>query len=120
MVGLGIGLGLGLSSSHGAAVTPSPLCAAMARKVCVTATEKGHAFLLAPHIVYTGNKDQHFLDAVVVERDGKAPNKPKLETFKVADLTEIAVTDQAFTPEAGFKPGRPKYEGKTICVVQIV
>lgn len=117
---LGLGLGLGSIATSQRPTPTNPLCDAIKRLLCVSAKEKGHAYLIAPHIVYRGPKDAQLLDGVVIEKDGKVPNKKKLETFKVADLTEIAVTGTAFTPEAGFDPSRPKYDGKTICVVEIV
>lgn len=120
MGSLALGLGLGMSGSRRPAQPYDVLCQAIANKVCVTAADKKGALVLAPHVVYRGNNEQYFLDAVVVAQDGKAPNKPKLDTFKVADLSAIDLTNDTFAPEAGFNPDDAKYRDKTVCVVQIV
>lgn len=111
--------GLSLDLSLTGRVRRSPLCEAIAQKVCVTAKHKNKEVTLAPHVVYGADNGQS-LDAVVVEENGRAPNKPKLSTFKVADLADIAVTVRAFAPDAGFDPNDPEYAGKIVCVVQPV
>ena len=120
MVGLGLGIGLGLGGNQGGAPSNGPLCDAIARKVCVTATEKGKSLLLAPYVVYRGHGGAQDVDGVVIERDGKAPNKEKIDAFKVSDLSEIALTDRSFAPVAGFDPADAKYADKIVCIVNLV
>ncbi len=55
-----------------------------------------------------------------MERDGRPRYRAKMDTFKVADLSEIVLTDQAFTPTPGFNATNVKYTDKIICVVQVV
>lgn len=123
MGGLSLSLGLGIGQS-GARPAPSSgdlLCQAIAGKVCVTATLKGKAVKLAPHVVYLkGPSDEHQLDAVTVESNGKPVNKPKLSMFKVSDLIGLALTPSAFIPNAGFDPNDAKYAGKVICIVNLI
>ena len=120
MAAIGLGLGLGLNSNRGGAPSVSPLCDAIARKVCVSATEKGKSLILAPYVVYRGHGGAQDVDGVVIERDGKAPNKEKIDAFKVSDLSEITLTDRPFAPVAGFDPADAKYADKIVCIVNLV
>ena len=120
MVGMGLGLGLGLGSNQGGSVANNPICEAIAAKVCISATFKGHSYLIAPHVAYKGHKDAPFLDGVVVAKDGHDTNKDRLENFEITDLTDISKTSTSFAVKARFDPNDPTYLGKTICVVVIV
>lgn len=116
---MSLGLGLGLTGRSGGAPS-NPVCEAIAAKICISFKDGNHTYLVAPHVSYKGHGDAPYLDAVVIERDGKAPNKPKLEAFKISELADILKTGTAFTVEAGFDASDAKYLGKTICVVQVV
>lgn len=118
MVGLGLGLGLGFGNNRGTS-SKGPICDAIARKVCISATHKKKALILAPHVAYNAPSGQT-MDGVVIEQNGKAPNKPKLEPFLVQDLESVAVTDRTFTPDPRFNPDDPEYAGKVVCVIQMV
>lgn len=120
MPGMGLGLNMGLGSNV-AATSPSPLCSAIAHKVCITAKYDDENLKLAPHVVYKrGHKEVQTLDAVLVERGGHAVNHPSLRTYNAAELSEIAVTDEGFTVSPDFEPDDVQYAGRTICIVETV
>lgn len=123
-MGLSLGLGIGLSSNHSAspASAPDMICGAVHSGHEISAAHKGKALVLSPHVVYwkAGQPDVFWLDAVVVSEDGTPPNKAKLGSFKLSDLTGIVVLATTFEPFADFQPGNPKYAGKTRCIVQTV
>ena len=56
-------------------------------------------------------------DGVVLERNGKPPKEPKVATFKLAGLHDVAVTDRGFVPDPLFDPNAEKYDGVTLFVV---
>lgn len=87
-------------------------------KFCAAAVYNKATFLLAPHILYTKH-DELFLDAMVVERDGKPPKEPKMSTFKLSGLTEIAPTGQRFAPLPGFDALDPKYADNTVRAIRV-
>jgi hypothetical protein len=72
---------------------------------------------LAPHILYTRHGDL-FLDAVTVEREGKAPREIKIGTFKLAGLDVRALIDRSFEVNEAFDPANDKYDGVTLFVVE--
>ena len=120
MPGMNLGLSLGLGGQRGrGAASKGPLCDAIQKRVCVSANEKKKQHVLAPHVVYVRDGEQR-LAAVTVETDGNAPNKAKLELFKVVDLTDIAVLDRPFTPDPGFEPNGSEYGNEIICIVEMV
>ncbi|HEX7782919.1 MAG TPA: hypothetical protein VF509_08940 [Sphingobium sp.] len=86
-------------------------------RVCLTAIYNKASFLMAPHVLYKKH-DELFIDAMTVECDGKPPREPKIGTFKLSGLNEIAMTGQRFVPLPGFDPADPKYE-HTVLVVRI-
>ena len=90
---------------------------AIARKTCIAATYNKTAVRLAPHIIYTKHDDM-FIDAVVVEREGKPPKELKLGTFKLAGLSGIMLTGPSFVPQPVFDARNPKYVGSTLYVVK--
>lgn len=92
------------------------LCRAIAQKLCVEVVYNKTAMKLAPHILYTRH-DDHFVDAVTVEQDGRKPKVTKLGTFKVAGLTGVALTKRLFAAQRLFDPSDPKYAGTTTCVI---
>jgi hypothetical protein len=87
-------------------------------KVCVAATYNKATFLLAPHILYTKH-DELFVDAMVVERDGKPPKEPKMGTFKLTGLTAVTPTGKRFVPQAEFDALDPKYAETTIRAIKL-
>ena len=77
------------------------LAHAIKRKVCVTATYNRGAATLAPHSLFERHGDL-FLRAVTVDYDGRKPKEPKLGTFKLVGLGDVAVTRKLFSPKAVF------------------
>ena len=59
--------------------------------------------ILAPHSLFEKHGDL-FLRAVTVERDGKPPREPRLGTFKLIGLADLALTGRTFDPVALFVP----------------
>jgi len=87
----------------------------------VTANDGNIALKLAPHIVYKrGRREILTLEAVLIERNGNPVNRESMRTYRVDDLSDIAVTSDGFTIFADFDPSEPEYAGRTICVVQTV
>ena len=89
---------------------------AIATRVCVTATYNRDHIVLAPHVLFTKHGEVH-ADGVVLERNGKPPKEPKVATFKLAGLHDVAVTDRGFVPDPLFDPNAEKYDGVTLFVV---
>ena len=85
-------------------------------KLCVTATYNRTTMKLAPHALYTRHDDP-FVDAVVLEREGKPPRETKLGAFKLAGLSEVRLTADRFVPQPVFDPAEPRYEGTMIAAV---
>lgn len=84
-----------MSTEH-AEVPEQLLSAAAARKRLVEVTYNKGRSLLAPHSVVT-IRDEPYLRAVTVARDGRAPRQPKLGTFKLSGLSEVEVTRRLFS-----------------------
>lgn len=80
---------------------PDLLAHAIKRKVCVTATYNRGQATLAPHSLFERHGDL-FLRAVTVDYDGRKPREPKLGTFKLVGLSDVAVTRKLFSPKAVF------------------
>ncbi|WP_136161228.1 hypothetical protein [Sphingomonas flavalba] len=93
------------------------LLEAIALRKCIMATYNRTAFKLAPHILYTRHDDL-FVDAVTLERDGRRPREIKLGAFKLAGLSELALTAQTFQPEALFDPAAERYVETTVFAVE--
>ena len=91
---------------------------AITRRLCATATYNKTKVKFAPHILYTRHEDP-FVDAQVIDRDGKPPREVKLGVFKVAGLKDVQLTDTPFLPLPDFDANGPLYEGTTIQVVRV-
>ena len=96
--------------------TSKLLLEALALRKCVVATYNRMAVQLAPHILYTRHGEL-YVDAVTLERDGRAPAEMKLGTFKLAGLREAQVVDRPFTPQGLFDPSDDRYDGTTVFAV---
>jgi hypothetical protein len=72
------------------------LSVAVARKRLVEVTYNKGRSLLAPHSVVT-IREEPYLRAVTVARDGRTPRQPKLGTFKLSGLSDVAVTRRLFS-----------------------
>lgn len=92
------------------------LLAAIVRRNCVTATYNRGTVTLAPHILYTRHDELH-VDAVALERDGKAPRELKLGTYRLTGLGDIAAAERPFYPIEGFDPAAERYQGTTLLAV---
>jgi len=84
-------------------------------RVCLTAIYNKASFLMAPHVLYKKH-DELFIDAMTIECDGKPPREPKIGTFKLSGLNDIAMTGQRFVALEGFDPADPKYENTLLVV----
>ena len=51
--------------------------------------------VLAPHVLYKRN-DSYFIDAITILRDGAEPREPKVGSYNLAGLSELAVLDEKF------------------------
>lgn len=73
------------------------LAAAILQRRAVTATYNNGQVVLQPSALYREH-DALFLLAVATLRDGKPPREPKLGTFRLAGLNNLAVLDESFEP----------------------
>ena len=90
---------------------------AIARRQCIEATYNRTTVKLAPHILYTRHGEL-FVDAVTVEREGRAPQQSKLGTFKLAGLAVRGVVARSFRVEPVFDPADSKYAGVTVFSIE--
>ena len=96
-------------SNGGAPSGPVPtIFEAIVRKQCVIATYNRVTMMLAPHVIYTKHGDL-FIDAVAIERDGKAPKEVKIGTFKLAGLNDLKLTARSFPANPLFHANDAKY-----------
>lgn len=101
-----------------APIGPVPtLLEAIVRKRCVAATYNRGTVVLAPHILYTRHDVLH-VDAVTVLRDGKAPREPKIATYRLSGLNDIALTPDDFAPSALFEPDAERYAGVALIAIE--
>lgn len=89
---------------------------AIVERRCLTATYNRGVVTLAPHIIYTRHGELH-VDGVALERDGNRPREPKLGTYRLSGLGDIALTDRPFQPFETFRAADPKYEGVALIAV---
>ncbi|WP_375428682.1 hypothetical protein [uncultured Sphingomonas sp.] len=89
---------------------------AIVKQLCLATTYNRQAVTLAPHILYTRHGEL-YVDAVTLEREGRAPKELKMGTFKLAGLTPLRVTARRFERSALFAPFEPRYKGETLMVV---
>lgn len=75
---------------------------AIAKKVLISASYNKGRSMLAPHSIFTRH-DELYLRAVTIERDGRAPREPKLGTFKLSGLSDVALTRRLFSAAATFR-----------------
>ncbi|TKD50325.1 hypothetical protein [Sphingomonas baiyangensis] len=90
---------------------------AIVRKRCLTATYNRTQVLMAPHAAWTKHGDL-FVDGVTLRLNGAPPREPKLGTFKLIGLGDLAVTDQPFFVSDLFNPGDAKYGGELLLSVE--
>ncbi|WP_174274782.1 hypothetical protein [Sphingomonas bacterium] len=89
---------------------------AIALRRCLEATYNRMRIKLAPHILYTRHGEL-FVDAVTIEREGRAVGEAKLGTFKLTGLQIREVVAHPFNPQNVFDPANPKYQGVTLLAV---
>lgn len=116
---LGLGIGLTLGGGMGGRPAPDILCEAVAKRLCVTANDGDIAIKIAPHIVYKRTKKEtRTVDAVLVERNGKPVNHATLRSYTVAELSDIAITEDGFTVDPDFDPQDIEYSRGAFCVLE--
>ncbi len=57
------------------------------------------------------------MDAVTMLRDGLPPREPKLGTYKLTGLHDLALDDRPFTPFPTFEPQAERYAGVTLFAI---
>lgn len=92
--------------------------AALRSLTCVRAVYNRNAILLAPHALFRRNGDL-FIDGVVIERDGLPPREPKVGTFKIDGLKELAAAPMRFDPSPLFDPAAEKYASEVELVARV-
>ncbi len=89
---------------------------AIVKQLCLAATYNRQEVTLAPHILYTRHGEL-YVDAVVVEREGKPPKEVKLGAYKLAGLHPLRITARRFDKSALFRPGEPRYKDQTLLAI---
>ena len=82
---------------------------AIAHHLCVRWSYNRTLMRAAPQILYR-KKSGVYVDAIVTERGGAAPAETKLGSFKVTGLTNLVITTEVFTPDAGIDIGDARYD----------
>ena len=90
---------------------------AIALRKAIAATYNRGTVILAPHILYTKNDALH-IDALTIEREGVPPREPKLGTFKLDGLIDLALTNRSFDISSLFDAEDSKYAGVTLFAVE--
>lgn len=99
-----------------APVNPATVFEAIVKRQCLSATYNRGEVVLAPHAIFTRH-DEMFVDAIVIERDGKPPKEVKLGNFKLVGLGALRLTPRRFTPSNLFDAADVKYtEGLLLAV----
>ena len=89
---------------------------AIVKQQAVAATYNRVEVTLAPHILYTKHDELH-VDAVTLDRDGKAPKEIKVGVFRLSGLGALRITPRRFERSKLFVPGDPRYEGTTLMAI---
>lgn len=92
---------------------------AIATHKAITSQYNRGEVLLAPHILYTKNDALH-IDALTLERDGQPPKEPRIGTFRLDGLKDIALSERGFEISDLFDPDDPKYADVTLFKVEAV
>lgn len=90
---------------------------AIVRQQCITGIWNRSKVVLAPHVVYTRHGEL-FVDAITVARDNMLVRQPKLGTFKLGGLGEVALSQRAFEISDLFEPEAERYDGATLLKVE--
>ena len=99
---------------------PTPLVLqAIALRKCLDAVYNNGTVRLAPHLLFSRH-DELYLAAVTLTRDGQPPREPKLGTFKLAGLKDLAVAEDAtFEAFPGFDPETHDHGGTTLFALEL-
>ena len=81
---------------------------AINRHLCVRWSYNRVLMQVAPMILYRKHDDLH-VDALVLEKHGAAPAEVKLATFKLAGISNVAVTMEPITATTMPDPADPRY-----------
>ena len=80
------------------------LIEAIASKQMAAGVYNGSAILLAPHQLFARHGDL-FVLALNTERTPREDSERRLGQFKLAGLSEVALTQETFEPLESFDPG---------------
>jgi hypothetical protein len=81
---------------------------AITHHLCVRWSYNRVLMRVAPMILYRKHGGLH-VDALVLEKHGAAPVEVKLSTFKLAGISNVAVTMEPITGTARPDPADPRY-----------
>ena len=99
---------------------PTPLVLqAIALRKCLDAVYNNGRVRLAPHILFSRHEEL-YLAAVTITRDGQPPREPKLGTFKLAGLKDLAITDAGFDAFPGFDPETHEHGGTALFALELL
>lgn len=99
-----------------AAMDNSRIFEAIALRRCLSAKYNKLSLVLAPHVLYKRN-DSYFIDAITILREGLEPREPKVGSYNLAGLTELAVAEETFDIHPLFDRMDPKYRENTLFMI---
>jgi hypothetical protein len=91
---------------------------AIRNKVSLHACYNGQDMLIAPQILFTRHDAPH-VDAVVLERDGRRDEEPRLRTFNLAGLHQLKTSGRHFSLQS-IDLGDEKYAREEVKVLAYV
>jgi hypothetical protein len=91
---------------------------AIRNKVSLHARYNGQEMLIAPQILFTRHNAPH-VDAVVLERDGRRDEEPRLRTFNLAGLHQLKTSGRHFSLQP-IDLGDEKYAREDVKVLAYV
>ncbi|WP_232495265.1 hypothetical protein [Novosphingobium kaempferiae] len=89
---------------------------AIATRRFVVARYNGNAITLAPHILFERHGDL-VISAMNPNKARRSDEEPTLGQFKLAGLSELAITDEPFEPLGSFDGAPPRSDDGVILAV---
>jgi hypothetical protein len=91
---------------------------AIACRRLVTADYNGNQMCLAPHLLFARH-DELFVSALNIKKNWRSDEERRLGAFKLAGLSNIAVTDDPFDPLPTFDNSVPREGDQQVFSISI-
>ncbi|MFZ1743792.1 MAG: hypothetical protein WAT93_13120 [Pontixanthobacter sp.] len=89
---------------------------AIGRRRLVVANYNGVTMQLAPHQLFTRH-DEPYLTALNIGKSWNSEEDKRLGQFKIAGLSDVALTEDAFEPLPAFDNSLPREEDRPVFAV---